>query len=541
MKTRKHFFLIFLVILLMGCSSVKAQTEEIQSTDVLHLILTVKWGNVLEEPINKEAINFNGSISLSGSEDRITLIKEMLFEKHNEDQDKIISKSNPVSWQSLIFKHWDGVRVLVSGSASSTLVVETVQGSLTKTVKEVFEAKKPIVEDLGNGYEIVIHSHPSPKRVLILKTIWGGSESTSAASAPVDFSGEMTVSPGNNLKLLTTLRFEKNQGDKIVSQETTKIKWQSKIYQGQDGLLSSILLNRSLNSEHFVTIKFTDSEVNWQKTYPLSQILHEKIVKEEIPVGERIYQLVIALHQLPNKKLIKVRNKPDVYLLEDGLKKPIISAEVFKSHEFNWSEIETVSEEELDSYAEGEVLNYPDGTLVKGSKAAVYVISEGRKKPIRSAEVFSGLGYKWENIKTIKDAELNQYEPGPINIRESSHPEGALLRVKGTAGVYQVRGGKLRPIQSKEIFEANKLKWREVLEVTNEQKNKIEIGKELSYPDGTLIKTEGAGVYLIEQGEKRPIKSADDFQSLNYKWRQIKTIPAKTFNALPVGRELIGR
>jgi len=357
----------------------------------------------------------------------------------------------------------------------------------------------------------------------------------------VDFSGKMTVSAGNKVKFLKTLRFEEAHGDKIVSQDSSQISWRSKIVGGWDGLLSRISLDRSLDSSDTLTIEFTDSEVNYQKTYPLIQILHEKILKEEITVGQKIYQLTIAFHQLPNQKLIKVRNKAAVYLLEDGVKKPIISAEVFEANSLNWSEVETVSEDEIDSYAEGEVLNYPDGTLVKGSSPAVYVISEGQKRPIHSAQAFSNLGYQWGNIKRIRDVELNKYEQGLVVAKTSSAPEGSLIRVKNTAGVYQVKGGKLKSVQSKEVFETHKFKWENVLEVTREQKNKLLVGEKLSYPDGTLVKGEGAGIYLIDQGEKRPIKSADDFQSLNYEWSQIKAISAKEINALSVGKKLLGR
>jgi len=70
--------------------------------------------------------------------------------------------------------------------------------------------------------------------------------------------------------------------------------------------------------------------------------------------------------------------------------------------------------------------------------------------------------------------------------------------------------------------------------------SKLEEGGKVSYPDGTLVKGTGPGIYLIDQGKKRPFKSARDFTSLKYKWTQAKTLSDQELEAIPLGTEMVG-
>ena len=53
-----------------------------------------------------------------------------------------------------------------------------------------------------------------------------------------------------------------------------------------------------------------------------------------------------------------------------------------------------------------------DGSLIRGGGYKVYLIENGNKKWITSEKVFIGLGYDWNNIISVSDGELNLYSDG---------------------------------------------------------------------------------------------------------------------------------
>ena len=561
---KKTFFILMILGLLFGLypSVGLAQTS---ATETKHFIMTIKWGNVRGDVSDKAEAIFDGSISSDDSLARISLIRELLFEKHNDSRDKITSRKNPVSWTSLIYGHWDGVRVLVSASTTATITVDVGQGNVSKTVQELFELNEALVVDVGNDKEIVIKAHPYKNRQAFMTVFWGDGPKGQRAN----FAGSLTLAGGSEMKFKKALRFEKN--DKILTDSTTQISWNSIIIGGKDGLLFRAKFDKDVNDSDILTVNF--SELGWSKTYKLIDLYHNRITREVIGgvsilpclntsadenntlavcktteqttrASDRPYHLVIALiqDQHTNKRLIKSKNSSAVYMIEDGIKKPIISAEVFEDNKLDWSAVETVEEEEVESYAEGDVLNYPDGVLVKGSGPAVYIISDGRKRPVKSAASFLRLGYKWEHIRTIRDAEVDAYPTDSYVTETSDHPEGALVREKGKSGVYVIKGGKKRPIRSADIFETHGYKWDRVLEVDKESLDKFQDGEAETYPDGTLVQGEGqGGVYIIDKGKKRAFKSAKDFLSMKKKWSNIKKIEASELNTISAGEDMIGQ
>ena len=53
-----------------------------------------------------------------------------------------------------------------------------------------------------------------------------------------------------------------------------------------------------------------------------------------------------------------------------------------------------------------------DGSLIRGSGYKVYLIENGNKKWITSEKVFVNSGYDWNNIISVSDGELNLYPIG---------------------------------------------------------------------------------------------------------------------------------
>ncbi|PLX20973.1 hypothetical protein C0584_04280 [Candidatus Parcubacteria bacterium] len=113
-----------------------------------------------------------------------------------------------------------------------------------------------------------------------------------------------------------------------------------------------------------------------------------------------------------------------VYYVEGSTKAPLLDS-IFLKTKFKNRTITPVSQEELDRYTKIAPYKFGDGELITSDKhPAVYVIADGTLHSIASADVFEGLGYKWENILTVPQRIVDLYEVGdPIMATLSTEEE----------------------------------------------------------------------------------------------------------------------
>ena len=94
------------------------------------------------------------------------------------EADKITNFKDPVSWNSLIYKHWDGVKVLISSPANSIITIDTAEGNVEMTAQEFYDLSEAYVEDIGEGNEIVVKVYPIKNPKYFLKVLWGKTSQT---------------------------------------------------------------------------------------------------------------------------------------------------------------------------------------------------------------------------------------------------------------------------------------------------------------------------------------------------------------------------
>jgi len=117
--------------------------------------------------------------------------------------------------------------------------------------------------------------------------------------------------------------------------------------------------------------------------------------------------------------LVKKAGSAAVNVLEDGTPKdsrrPIPSMALFNRY-FKWNEVATIDQSEHDWYNAGSTYLYQDGTLLKGSGATVYQIGYGEKHAFTSMAAFTSRGFNWNQIVSVSNSELNNYTTGePLN------------------------------------------------------------------------------------------------------------------------------
>jgi len=181
----------------------------------------------------------------------------------------------------------------------------------------------------------------------------------------------------------------------------------------------------------------------------------------------------------PDGSLVKAADDSRVYLIGSGMKRWISNADIFIARNFKWENINVISAADLLLYPDGQTVGWPDGTLVKSNVSpGVYVISSGMKRAFASAEIFSGLGYQWGNIKIISQQDIDQYATGSV-VASLVYPEGTLVRFDDGPNIYLIFGGQKRLIPALETFISKGYDFKLVVVASAKDKN--------IYPYGQII------------------------------------------------------
>jgi len=123
-----------------------------------------------------------------------------------------------------------------------------------------------------------------------------------------------------------------------------------------------------------------------------------ELVEETDLAGYSFGRDITADSAYPTGALLQNNQTGGVYYVENGIKQPIYSRELMTAS-FKGRILTQVGPEILDQYPEGPPVKFKDGELVKDkSDSKVYVISEGRRRWVKTEEAFANFGYKWDNI-----------------------------------------------------------------------------------------------------------------------------------------------
>jgi hypothetical protein len=117
--------------------------------------------------------------------------------------------------------------------------------------------------------------------------------------------------------------------------------------------------------------------------------------------------------QLRDGHLIKGSDAA-VYLMEAGERRWIPDQETFNCRQLDWNAIQTIPDVELSSIRRGpDLSSRANGTLLKGSGPAVFMMENCERRWVTSPEVFNSLGLDWAAIQTVLDRDLDLIPRGP--------------------------------------------------------------------------------------------------------------------------------
>ncbi|MFZ2969698.1 MAG: N-acetylmuramoyl-L-alanine amidase [Minisyncoccia bacterium] len=232
----------------------------------------------------------------------------------------------------------------------------------------------------------------------------------------------------------------------------------------------------------------------------------------------------------PDGSLLQEFDTTAVYYIDKGNKRHLdMTGQEFIKMGFSVSEIKNVFKSDLKMYADGKSIKYgPEGKLVKGSGNDIYFIENGKKRRFTSAKLFEYLGYKWKNVINDNYTEFYLEDPDML------YPDGSLVKSSSDSSVYLVENGKKRKITSENLFKILGYSAKNVLIIEKNELANFGSGKNLVYPDNTLVRSEESpSIYLIKDGGKKEFTSAVLFERSGYRWRDVISIQKDEMSGYP--------
>jgi hypothetical protein len=233
----------------------------------------------------------------------------------------------------------------------------------------------------------------------------------------------------------------------------------------------------------------------------------------------RIWDRWFTRHYL-NGTLLQDSSTGDVWLIQHGLARPITSQSAFYSR-FDPSLVIPVSTSEILKYDQGAPISFANYSLLRSPTGVVYLIVDDERHGFVSQEAFRAIGFSPDEIIDVSWEDLDPYTEGSFITVESIYPQGGLLQDRSTGGVVYVENGIRHAVHSREILQS-RFAGRSIVPVTSEDLQTYEQGLDVTFPDGTLVAVNGSpDVFVISDGQRRPIADETAFLLYGWKWDQI--------------------
>lgn len=292
--------------------------------------------------------------------------------------------------------------------------------------------------------------------------------------------------------------------------------WQFVFYPGQVYKISGLLVmpqNLATAALYNYTPHLLGNRNFWQ-------IWQKWFAQENDPIG--------------NNSLVKLKNEPGIWLIQNGKRRPFYSKNVFLAS-FSFKNVRIISKKELLKYEIGEPVDFPNYSLLENEKGEKYLLIDKTIRPIPE-KIFREIGFNPEEIIKVSNKDLEKYSLGKPIL--SPYPTGSLLQDETTGAVYYVKDEFKYPIYSKEILLSN-FPHGKIIKVKKEKLEKFVLAEPLKFRDGSLLKlANDSTIYLISQGKRRPITSFEAFAEFGYQWENVITVKENILNLHPLGEPI---
>jgi len=110
---------------------------------------------------------------------------------------------------------------------------------------------------------------------------------------------------------------------------------------------------------------------------------------------------------------------PEVYFMENGMKRWIVDPDAFFAFDFNWRNVRFVPDTLLESYPRGQNLDkksaFPNSMLVKlADDPKVYITDRSSRRWIKDPDTFNNLGLDWYSVNIISEEKMKKIREGTV-------------------------------------------------------------------------------------------------------------------------------
>jgi len=238
----------------------------------------------------------------------------------------------------------------------------------------------------------------------------------------------------------------------------------------------------------------------------------------------------------PDGTLLQVNGEQGIWLIQHGQRRPFKSKNVFLAG-YTFKRVIKISKKELEKYPIGPEMTFPNYSLLRSPDKKVYLLIDGVKRHIVSEQIFRKIGFNPEEIINVDNNDLVKYPDGkPIT---TPYPTGILAQNKDTGAIYYIQEDIKYPIINTVILE-NNYPGQSPITISSEELNNLNNGEPILLRDGSLIKTlNSPTVYLISRGKKMPIDSEETFKAMGYQWSDVQTVNEAVLNLHPLDEKTL--
>lgn len=240
----------------------------------------------------------------------------------------------------------------------------------------------------------------------------------------------------------------------------------------------------------------------------------------------------------PDGVLLRAKNEPGVFLIQNGKRWGFWSRQVYLESYSNVPVVQ-VPKEIFHQYPLAGPVRFNDGTVIQAKNGATFVITEGYRKPITSYALFKQLGYEGKHIVHVSEFELMMHPSiEPFNPLHIVRQNGALVKIKEKPGVFLIKDGEKRPILHKDIL-STRFQHVPIINISQVELDTYKTGRAVEFRDGSLIRDNRNGrVYLISRGIRRYISHPSILEDLKMKSYPVTSVEGVLIDLHPQGSNL---
>lgn len=236
----------------------------------------------------------------------------------------------------------------------------------------------------------------------------------------------------------------------------------------------------------------------------------------------------------PDGTVVQGKGTGKTYLIRLGEKRPFSSPTVVQSL-VDTDKIVSVSETELSAYPDGPAIRFPKFALLRDPKHRIWLLTGTSKRHIMDMKAFRKFGFNEDEVEDVADADLADYPVAdPITVK-TEFPQGVVMKEKETNAYWYIENNEKRQIPTK-VFLTLYFRGRTIRTVSSKKLATYTTGNPYQLHDGELVRSARTpSVYVVENGELRPIPTAEAFLAVGWQWKNVITVPESILKTYTVG------